>query len=69
MKGVSPALLGIGLEKSREEVRRLLRLVGIEGSIGQPARTLTLGHQKRMEIARALALNRNCSCSTSPLPA
>ena len=56
MKGVSPALLGIGLGKSREEVRRLLRLVGIERSIAQPARTLTLGHQKRMEIARALAL-------------
>ena len=56
MKGVSPALLGIGLDKNREEVRRLLRLVGIEGSILQPARTLTLGHQKRMEIARALAL-------------
>ena len=56
MKGISPALLGIGLEKSREEVRRLLRLVGIEYSIAQPARTLTLGHQKRMEIARALAL-------------
>ncbi|MCX5910619.1 MAG: ABC transporter ATP-binding protein [Deltaproteobacteria bacterium] len=56
MKGISPALLGIGLEKSREEVRRLLRLVGIESSIAKPARTLTLGHQKRMEIARALAL-------------
>jgi branched-chain amino acid transport system ATP-binding protein len=56
MKGVSPALLGIGLEKSREEVRRLLRLVGIEESLARPARTLTLGHQKRMEIARALAL-------------
>jgi branched-chain amino acid transport system ATP-binding protein len=56
MKGVSPALLGIGLEKNREEVRRLLQLVGIEGSIAKPARTLTLGHQKRMEIARALAL-------------
>jgi branched-chain amino acid transport system ATP-binding protein len=56
MKGLSPAILGIGLEKSREEVRRLLRLVGIEESLAQPARTLTLGHQKRMEIARALAL-------------
>ena len=56
MKGISPALLGIGLEKSREEVRRLLRLVGIESSIAKPARNLTLGHQKRMEIARALAL-------------
>jgi branched-chain amino acid transport system ATP-binding protein len=56
MKGVSPTLLGSGLEKNREEVRRLLRLVGIEKSIAQPARTLTLGHQKRMEIARALAL-------------
>jgi branched-chain amino acid transport system ATP-binding protein len=56
MKGVSPRLLSIGLEKNREEVRRLLRLVGIESSIAQPARTLTLGHQKRMEIARALAL-------------
>jgi branched-chain amino acid transport system ATP-binding protein len=56
MEGLSPALLGIGLEKNREEVRRLLHLVGIEGSIAQPARTLTLGHQKRMEIARALAL-------------
>lgn len=56
MKGISPVLLGIGLEKSREEVRRLLRLVGIESSIAKPARTLTLGHQKRMEIARALAL-------------
>jgi branched-chain amino acid transport system ATP-binding protein len=56
MEGISPALLGIGLEKNRGEVRRLLQLVGIEGSIAQPARTLTLGHQKRMEIARALAL-------------
>jgi branched-chain amino acid transport system ATP-binding protein len=56
MKGVSPRLLSIGLEENREEVRRLLRLVGIESSIAQPARTLTLGHQKRMEIARALAL-------------
>jgi branched-chain amino acid transport system ATP-binding protein len=56
MEGLSPALLGTGLEKNRGEVHRLLQLVGIEGSIGQPARTLTLGHQKRMEIARALAL-------------
>ncbi len=56
LKGVSLALLRIGLEKNREEVRRLLSLVGIEGSIAHPARTLTLGHQKRMEIARALAL-------------
>ncbi len=56
MKGISPALFGIGLGRNREEVRRLLRLVGIEDSILRPARTLTLGHQKRMEIARALAL-------------
>jgi len=56
MRGLSPSLLGIGLQKEKEEIQRLLRLVGIEGSIDRPARTLTLGHQKRMEIARALAL-------------
>ena len=54
--GLTPAILGTGLKKHREEVRRLLRLVGLEDYIDHTPATLPLGHQKRMEISRALAL-------------
>jgi branched-chain amino acid transport system ATP-binding protein len=56
LSGWRPSLLGTGLKKHREEVRRLLRLVGLEEFIDHTPTTLPLGHQKRMEISRALAL-------------
>lgn len=56
MSGLKPAMLGTGLAAHRDEVRRLLRLVGLEDFIDQSPTTLPLGHQKRMEISRALAL-------------
>lgn len=56
LTALKPAMLGTGLSKHRNEVRRLLRLVGLEEYIDQTPTTLPLGHQKRMEISRALAL-------------
>lgn len=56
LSGWRLSLLGTGLKKHRDEVRRLLRLVGLEEFIDQTPTTLPLGHQKRMEISRALAL-------------
>lgn len=53
---LSPGMLGTGLKKHRQEVLRLLKLVGLEQYIDQTPTTLPLGHQKRMEISRALAL-------------
>jgi len=40
---------------SREEARRLLYLVGLEGKEETPGRELTLSEQRRLEVARALA--------------
>jgi branched-chain amino acid transport system ATP-binding protein len=54
--GLSPIMLGTGLKKKRAEVLRLLKLVGLEEYIDQTPTILPLGHQKRMEISRALAL-------------
>lgn len=56
-KGLSPMMFGTGLKKHRQEVLRLLNLVGLEEYIDQTPMTLPLGHQKRMEISRALALH------------
>ncbi|MCK5204853.1 MAG: ABC transporter ATP-binding protein [Desulfobacterales bacterium] len=56
-KGLSPIMFGTGLKKHRQEVLRLLNLVGLEEYIDQTPMTLPLGHQKRMEISRALALH------------
>ncbi|MGD2187366.1 MAG: ABC transporter ATP-binding protein [Desulfobacterales bacterium] len=56
-KGLSPIMFGTGLNKHRQEVLRLLNLVGLEEYIDQTPMTLPLGHQKRMEISRALALH------------
>jgi branched-chain amino acid transport system ATP-binding protein len=54
--GLSPTMFRTGLKKHRQEVLRLLNLVGLEEYIDQTPMTLPLGHQKRMEISRALAL-------------
>jgi branched-chain amino acid transport system ATP-binding protein len=56
MGGLRPSMLGTGLKSYRNEVHRLLQLVGLEEFIDQTPDTLPLGHQKRMEISRALAL-------------
>jgi ABC-type branched-subunit amino acid transport system ATPase component len=55
-RGLSPAIFSTGLKKYRDEVRNLLKLVGLEEFIDHTPNVLPLGHQKRMEIARALAL-------------
>jgi branched-chain amino acid transport system ATP-binding protein len=44
-------------EENNQEVLRLLRQVGLEEYMEVPAKNLPLGLQKRLEIARALALN------------
>ena len=41
----------------REHALGLLRLVGLDGRQGELARNLPYGHQRRLEIARALALD------------
>jgi branched-chain amino acid transport system ATP-binding protein len=56
MAGLRAGLLGTGLGRHRERVRGLLGLVGLAGVMNETPGTLTLGHQKRLEIARALAL-------------
>ena len=55
-RGLSAAIFSTGLKKYRDEVRNLLELVGLEEFIDHTPNVLPLGHQKRMEIARALAL-------------
>jgi ABC-type branched-subunit amino acid transport system ATPase component/ABC-type branched-subunit amino acid transport system permease subunit len=47
------------LEETRANLRahRLLRLVELEALAGEPARNLPYGHQRLLEIARALALD------------
>jgi branched-chain amino acid transport system ATP-binding protein len=40
---------------AREQARELLVRVGLEEKIGAPARTLSTGQRKRLELARALA--------------
>ena len=42
-------------EEGSKEARRLLRYVGIERYANEPAKTLSYGDQRRLEIARALA--------------
>jgi branched-chain amino acid transport system ATP-binding protein len=54
---LSPRMLGTGLKQHRQEILRLLTLVGLENYIDQTPTKLPLGHQKRMEISRALALH------------
>ena len=49
--------------------RELLGLVGLEGRADELARNLPYGDQRRLEIARALASEPSCCCSTSPRPA
>jgi branched-chain amino acid transport system ATP-binding protein len=56
LSGWKPAMLATNLKRHRAEVRRLLKLVGLEEFIDHTPTTLPLGHQKRMEISRALAL-------------
>ncbi|MBV9648211.1 MAG: ABC transporter ATP-binding protein [Candidatus Eremiobacteraeota bacterium] len=41
--------------RARERARELLHFVGLEGRAGTLARHLPYGHQRRLEIARALA--------------
>ncbi len=59
----------------REEVEahdfalELLDFVGIGRSAHDYARNLSYGDQRRLEVARALALKPRCSCSTSRPPA
>jgi branched-chain amino acid transport system permease protein len=48
----------VGLRGGRHDLaqaRRWLRLVGLEAQAGRPARELSYGDQRRLEIARALA--------------
>ncbi|MEA2973955.1 MAG: branched-chain amino acid transport system permease protein [Actinomycetota bacterium] len=57
---VPGAILGLGRHRreereSRDEARRLLRLVGIDHRRGDLARNLPYGDQRRLEIARAVA--------------
>ena len=57
---VPGALFGVARHRreereSRDEARRLLRLVGIEHRFGDLARNLPYGDQRRLEIARAVA--------------
>ncbi|MEA2827286.1 MAG: branched-chain amino acid transport system permease protein [Actinomycetota bacterium] len=57
---VPGALFGLARHRreereSRDEARRLLRLVGIDHRAGDRARNLPYGDQRRLEIARAVA--------------
>jgi branched-chain amino acid transport system ATP-binding protein len=42
-----------------------MHYVGIDRGAGELARNLSYGDQRRLEIARALALRPKCCCSTS----
>jgi branched-chain amino acid transport system ATP-binding protein len=46
---------GMSSARAAREATELLEFVGLSAVRGTPARDLTLGHQKRIEVARALA--------------
>jgi branched-chain amino acid transport system permease protein len=54
-------LPGVGREerKMREEAQRWLAFVGLGGAGARPPNTLAFGHQRLVELARALALEPN----------
>lgn len=59
--GILATLIGTGRQKreereARETARELLDFVGIGRSAGEYARNLSYGDQRRLEVARALAL-------------
>ncbi len=56
MTGLKPGLFATGLRKHRKRVEELLGLVGLAAVVDTTPGTLPLGHQKRLELARALAL-------------
>jgi len=43
--------------EAAQRAREILRFVGLEGEATQLAENLSYGHQRRLEIARALAMN------------
>jgi branched-chain amino acid transport system ATP-binding protein len=56
MTGLKPGLFATGLKRHRQRIEELLGLVGLAEVVDSTPGTLPLGHQKRLEIARALAL-------------
>jgi branched-chain amino acid transport system ATP-binding protein len=59
-------------QRQTEKAREILRFVRLGSSFGDGlrlARNLSYGEQRILEIARALASTRSCSCSTNPPPA
>ncbi|CAB4745271.1 MAG: ATP-binding cassette domain-containing protein [Actinobacteria bacterium] len=53
-------------KQAREEARRLLDFVGIGKMAGEYARNLSYGDQRRLEVARALALKPKVLLSDEP---
>ena len=51
-----------------QKVFDILQIFKLEDSRKTQCKSLSYGDQRRLEIVRALATNRNCSCSTNPLP-
>ena len=54
---------------AHDEALDLLDFVGIGRRADEYARNLSYGDQRRLEVARALALKPSCCCSTSRPPA
>ena len=58
-----------GDDALRRRALAALDFVGLGGRADEPIPSFSYGHQRLIEIARALAANPTCCCSTSPPPA
>lgn len=58
LENIEVAAVGVGMSRARagDRARSLLREFALEGMAGLPAGTLAFGQQRRVEVARALAM-------------
>jgi len=65
---VRVGLYGLGGTQLKSAVGRVIKMTNIEELANRPYKKLSGGQRRRVDTARALVNNQNCSFSTSPPP-